>query len=132
MRFTDLVENLNWAVGHNLDKADGWSNKDQANPDNAIIWVNIRNLMNAVSDDFRLDLDDELGGGNSIKGRVVKAIEHFKSGGYMNPSMISLGYRGIDFTDGRHRLVAAYRLGEKTAPVIVPKEQADEIVELLK
>ena len=125
-------EAVNWAIDTNIDKALPWSKKDQTNDDYKLIWVDIRKLMAAVTSDFRLDLDDPEGGPNVIKGRIEKAIDHLQQGGHMDPPLVSLGYNGIDFTDGRHRLVAAYRLGDKTAPIIVPKEQAKKIMELLK
>jgi hypothetical protein len=132
MRYSEFNENLTWAVDSDMNKASPFSQKDQKDSENVVIWVDIRKLLNATNTDQKLDLDDLSAGENAIKGRVEKAIRHFQDGNYMDPSLVSLGYRGIDFTDGRHRLVAAYRLGEKIAPIIVPVEQAQEIQELLK
>lgn len=67
----------------------------------------------------------------------ITAARFNKDGGnvyleIMDPAIIAINFGRVDFTDGRHRLVAAYRLGERTAPVVVLKDQVTELQEILK
>lgn len=101
--------------------------------DASIIWVNIKDAFEHTEEDLRLDINDPLGGINSIKNRVPQAKAQFNSG-YMNPSEVGYNeYRkAIMFGDGRHRLVAAYQLGEEYAPVIVSNSEIPNITKLIR
>ena len=101
--------------------------------DASIVWVDIEDVFKHTESDFTLDVNDPKGGKNSIGDRVSKAKAHFMKD-YMNPSEI--GYsswtKSIVFSDGRHRLVAAYQLGERFAPVIVPNSEIASVKSLVK
>lgn len=120
----DTQSGLNWAVGKDLQHAKGITKNDIMSGNNAVVWIDIEKTMSQVEKGWELDLKDPSGGIHSIGNRVDAAKEYFQAGNYMDPSFLGVSeYSGkIAFTDGRHRLVAAYQLGARTAPVIVPKD----------
>lgn len=134
MRASEFLENVNWAIGKNIDKATKLGQKEIQDPNNEIIWVDIKDLFSKTGSDQRLDVDDPTGGKNRIGDRITRAIEHWKNGGYMNPAFVGWNdyFRNIGFTDGRHRLVAAYQMGERWAPIIVDKQSIDKVRELVR
>lgn len=85
----------------------------------AIYKVNIQELFAKTPKKYRLDPVDPTGGKNKIGDRVETAIQHWTDGGRMDPPIISITNGQINFTDGRHRLVAAAQLGETEVPVII-------------
>lgn len=127
------VNQLNWAVGTNITHASNLSKSDQTDPKNTILWVNIKDLMHSTDPFQKVDLDNIEIDKNILSNRVPKAINHFQSGSYMDPSFIHYNEYGnnIVFTDGRHRLIAAFLMGEQYAPVIVNKDDIDKIKELV-
>ena len=60
--------------------------------------------------------------------------EFWANGGYMNPALIGWNdhFQNFNFTDGRHRLVAAYQLGERWAPVLVDKDSVEKVKDLIQ
>lgn len=129
-----INEELNWAVGSNSDKARGAIKNDMKSPDYTLIWANIEDLFKHTESFQKLDINDPRGGENSIGDRVSMAKEFWAKGGHMNPALIAWNdyYNKINFGDGRHRLVAAYQLGEKWAPVVVDNESLPKITELVR
>lgn len=97
-----------------------------------LIRVNIHELFSKTPKSYRLDPDDPSGGKNKVGDRVDRAIQYWKDGGRMDPPIIGVHNRRVNFLDGRHRLVAAVQLGEAEAPVIfVPADNFQEAKELL-
>lgn len=141
-KLTETQYNDYWAVDKHADKATlpHQNRIKNGTYDNyELMWLNIEDVFSNAHPSFALDVNDPVGGKNSIKGRVQRAKDHWESGGYMDPS--ELGYndsngainRGtIDFTDGRHRMVAAYHRGEEYAPALVPKEDVAQIKSLVR
>jgi len=130
MRLLDLFEDHNhpergdvrWAVGKHLSRATRVGTKDQNDPDYALVWGNIKDIMDNAVPNMALDLNDPMGGKNRIGQRVPNAKLHWSGGNYMDPSLIYMRGSKVDFQDGRHRLVAAYQLGHRYAPVLVDRE----------
>lgn len=122
-------ENLNWAIGPNKDRA-----MYKPGSDYILIWVNIKDLFANTDKEQKLDVDDPSGGKNRIGDRVRMAKVYWSKGNYMDPPMIHYNdwNNEITFTDGRHRLVAAYQLGEKYAPVYTDKDSANKIRRLIE
>ena len=98
--------------------------------------ANIRELFNKTPKKYRLDPDDPTGGKNKIRDRVARAIQYWKDGGRMDPSIVAIHNRSVNFIDGRHRLVAASQLGETEAPVVVVRadqfQKAQELLNITK
>lgn len=127
---------LSWAVGKDIVHGSRpFKNriKNGVFDNYSILWVNIEDVFDHTESGFRLDVHDPSGGKNSIGSRVEKAKDFFQSG-YMNPSEIDYNSstNGIVFGDGRHRLVAAYQMGEPYAPVIVPNRDVGKIRNLVR
>lgn len=130
-------ENLNWAINGNvIYGSNPYRNriKNGTFDDASIVWVNIEDIFSHTEKDFTLDLSSPNGGENSIGNRVDKAKSFFNGGGYMNPSEIGISSSGkhIVFDDGRHRLVAAYQLGARYAPVIVLSRDVGKVTGLVR
>lgn len=131
----ELDEDLKWAIGSNINHATQLTRKDLENPETDLVWINIKDLYNQTSKNQRLDINDPDGGKIGLSGRVQRAKEHWLEDGFMDPSYIVWNrYENVfNFSDGRHRLVAAHQLGEKWAPVIAAnKETAEKLRELVK
>lgn len=125
------MTSLNWAVGPNSGKASSISRNQQKK--HKVIWLPIKDVFSKVERGFKLDIDDPKGGANAKPERIERAKEHFLSGGYMDPPEVGYNdwFRSIVFTDGRHRLVAAYQLGAKKAPFVVDSDSKEDILELI-
>lgn len=64
--------------------------------------------------------------------RVVKVLDHWNKNGYIDPPEISVdSSKKISFSDGRHRTVTAFHLGEKEIPVIVHRSSIDSVSSLI-
>lgn len=96
---------------------------------NEVVEVDIERLMENTAADQRIGLaaqtraDDV----NVIGDRVTRARAHFGRGDAMNPSIVGVQDGQVVFMDGRHRLVAAHQMGERTAPVVVPRGEAEAL-----
>jgi uncharacterized protein DUF5591 len=91
-----------------------------------LIEVPIDALFAATVASQRLDLEDP------SPARVWQAKWHWGQGGAIDPSQLGLSAAGpLMFDDGRHRLVAAWQLGERTAPVLVPPGEAGAVLDLV-
>jgi hypothetical protein len=113
---------VRWAVGKNRSKASNLAQRDLKDPDYVLVWANIKDIYDNAVPNMALDLDDPMGGKNRIGQRVPNAKRFWSGGGHMDPSLIYMRGSKVDFQDGRHRLVAAYQLGHRYAPVLVNRE----------
>jgi len=118
-----------------------WANKQNAqNPRNfgdrnyVLLNCNIEDVFNNGSGDFKLDPHDNLGGKNGIGQRAPNAKAHFQSGGAMDPPEV--GYnpyqKTVDFTNGRHRAVAAFQLGHEYIPMFVSTSNIDKFKQIIR
>jgi hypothetical protein len=65
--------------------------------------------------------------------RVVKILDHWSKGGYIDPPEICLNHlQKISFGDGRHRTIVAFHLGEKYIPVMVHLSLVDKISKMVE
>ncbi|KKM82479.1 hypothetical protein LCGC14_1319100 [marine sediment metagenome] len=134
MRAFELFENIAWAVGKDKEHASNTAKNDLLDPDNELVWVEIKDLFDKTEEQQRLDVEDPVGGRYSIGNRVERARDYWQEGGYMDPPLVGWNdyKQTFNFTDGRHRLVAAYQLGERWAPVIVDRESVEKLRELVR
>ena len=98
-----------------------------------IVEIDIERLMAATNADQRIDLgaQTKADDGNIIGTRIQGAKDFFAGDVPMDPSSVGIGVNGgIDFIDGRHRLVAAHQLGRRTAPVVVSDAEAARVREI--
>lgn len=124
-----LHEVFNWATRDNAQYKQIFDSKDVVR-----LLCNIEDVINNMGSGFKLDLDSELGGDNGIGKRLPNAKKHFMSGGPMD--LPEVGYNSwsgtVDFTNGRHRTVAAYQLGKEYIPMFVAKDGLDEFKKLVR
>lgn len=130
MDLAEVASVVRWAVGARKGQASSLSQRDQDDPDNAVVWVPLETLMAATDRDFRLDFDGT-GGPNARAGRVDRAREHWETGGFMDPPLINVFGPQVHFVDGRHRLVAAHALGERVGPVVIPQAELTDLKRLV-
>lgn len=112
-----------------------WDTNNPRPQDYVVKVVNIESLMGNTNPIQKISLsavtksDDE----NIIGDRVSRAKEHWLSGGEMDMSEVGYGEysKMVEFTDGRHRLIAAYQLGERYAPVLVDKVTVEAFIGLV-
>lgn len=139
MLINELLENtetnVKWAIGDNvIHGTRPFKNriKNGTFDNSSILWVDIEDVFKHTEEGFTLDVNHPSGGKNSIGNRVEKAKSFFAKG-YMEPSQI--GYspqkKSIVFDDGRHRLVAAYQLGARYAPVLILNSELSKIESLV-
>jgi len=65
--------------------------------------------------------------------RVVKILDCWSKGGYIDPPEICLNsLQQISFGDGRHRTIVAFHLGEKYIPVVVHSSLFDKISKVIQ
>jgi len=112
-----------------------WATRNPSPKDYEIVMIDIKALMDNTNRIQKISLsavtkaDDE----NIIGDRVSRAKQFWLDGGEMRLSMV--GYsdysKMVDFTDGRHRLIAAYQLGERHAPVLADKDGIEEFKALV-
>jgi len=136
MKLVDLFENANnikWATGKHVDKGLSVHQHNINSGDFTMINVDIKKLFSKTIDMQQLNPDVADGGSNAKNFRIVNAKKFWEDGGYMDLAVISFDshHKLIQFTDGRHRLVAAYQLGQKTAPVLAYNKNLDKLKGLL-
>lgn len=131
MKLYELFEQVKWAIGPNIDQASIRGKHDQNNPEFTMLMVDITDLFSKADPDQHIDLSTQEG---QIKGRIGRAKEHWEGGGYMDPSVAAYNPNRdhFSFTDGRHRLVTAYQLGERWAPILFPTYQIETVKGILK
>jgi hypothetical protein len=118
-----------------------WANEDDAErPNNfhddnyVLINVNIKDITKYMHSSMRLDLDDIKGGDNAIGNRLERAKQHIINGCPIDYPEVGCSdiNNVIDYTNGRHRVVAAYQLGFDYAPMFVYKPTLDKFKSLVK
>ena len=72
-------------------------------------------------------------GGEKRDYRVAKVLYHWSNDGYIDPPEIYPSNRSqkISFTDGRHRTIAAFHIGEKQIPVLIHKSFIQEMSRII-
>lgn len=132
MKLHDLKSNkpkLNWANRSNAQYNPVFDSNDVV-----LLNVNVEDVINNMSRDFRIELNAKDGDNNTIAARLSNAKEHFKSGAPMDYPEV--GYnswsRTVDFSNGRHRTVAAYQLGYRYIPMFVSKDGLEEFKKIVR
>lgn len=107
-----------WAVGENIHKAQ----EPQRIGSLHTVWVDPKDLVDHQHYAFKVSNKTDR---NHIPGRYQKAIEHFKSGEFMDPPIGGYSHDDscpVSIDNGRHRIAAAVELGFKYIPVQTTKE----------
>ncbi len=130
-RKANMNEKVQWAT----EPEQAWRSgkNDLQDPNYKLMWLNIKDIFGATEKFQRLDPTSRTGGPNTIGDRIKMAKQHWADGNYMNLSIIGWNdyTNAFNFTDGRHRLVAAYQMGERWAPVLVDKNSVNKVEELI-
>jgi len=125
------LEELRWAT--EPSQSYGTGKRDLEDPSLILIWANINDIFNHTSQWQRLPIGDPSGGETGKARRISCAQEHWTSGGYMNPSLIHVvNGKYLEFTDGRHRLIAADLMGHTYALVLTDKSTIEQFKEMVK
>lgn len=129
MRLFEIATDLNWADQTDAERPNNFSDDDYV-----LLNVNIEDVFNHSDVDFRLDINSPTGGKNAIGDRLNRAKSHFKGGGAMDPPEVAYSRysNGVEFTNGRHRAVAAYQLGHEYIPMFVAKADISAFTEIVK
>lgn len=131
MKLQELMEGVRRAVGSDVERAQRMSQRDQRDPEYSLLWVNIKDLLSHTNPGQQIDLET---GEGQISHRIPRAKAHWSQGGFMDPALVAFNDYTNDFafTDGRHRLVSAYQMGETFAPVLFPTSQVDIVKKRLQ
>lgn len=124
-------KDLRWAIGPDLDRSQG-NRYRQRDADNVVVMANIADLFAHSGGDFALDLEEPLGGRNAIRRRSPDAEAHWKDGGYMDPSEISVVDGEVSWGNGRHRMHAAHRMGHAYGPVVIERDLLPELGRIVR
>ena len=125
------------------DKFDiNWSDTTNAEPLNleyldnekfTEIQVHVGDALNNMRPSFALDITKEDGGKNAISGRLDRAKEHFMSGEAMDHPVVSLNvFDQVEFTNGRHRTLAANQLGCEYIPMLVQNDNLEDFKKIIR
>lgn len=112
-----------WACGENIKHL--FSISTSSLQDYSIFFVKIRDLINGI--DFgemkgiALNPKVLFNGVDERDWRIAKILNHWEKCEYIDPPEICMDCysQNIDFSDGRHRTIAAFHLGEEKIPVII-------------
>lgn len=120
---------LNWAKAENSERPNNFEDTRYV-----LLQAKVSDIFKGAEDDFTLDINSTDGGKNAIGNRLERAKEHFVSGLPMDyPEVAYSPYKKcISFTNGRHRTLAAFKLGEEFVPMFVFKENLDKFKELVE
>ncbi len=120
------LDELNWAVGDDAKHA----KKGYVPRDSVVVWVRIRDVIDNQHRDFRISPESDE---NRIGKRFDAAVDHWKNGGWMNPSQLGWNdhWKTVDVGDGRHRLAAALSMGEEWAPVLVDPNEIPKLKKVI-
>lgn len=111
------TNSLNWAIDENSDKAEEPRLLDLSV--RKIVWLDIKKLIAWI----------RMNSGFALN-HIPKAKEHWKDGGWMDPSEIrGFTKKGGLLVEGKNRLMAALELGETHAPFSVSLDIADDFLE---
>jgi hypothetical protein len=121
-------EQFNWAVGINKKHAENPGRQKG----NEIVWLNAEEVIPLTDPGFRVTPDDKK---NHIGNRMNKAEDHFKSGGWMDPPDVSFNKYDpkfpISFGNGRHRVAASLKAGEKWFPASMTKDSIKNLSKII-
>lgn len=120
---------LNWATDEKAIRKENFHNSELE-----ILYLNIKDVFENCDDDFKLDINSYDGGKNAIGNRLKMAKQHFIEGNPMDLPEIGFNhhFRKIGFTNGRHRTLAAFQLGEEYIPFFVYKPDVEIIKNIVK
>lgn len=125
------IENpkLNWADETNAIRPENFVDDDYV-----ILNCNIEDTFKHSHKDFTLDIHSDTGGVNSIGSRLSNAKQHFLNNSPMDLPEISYTEHnhGIAYINGRHRAVAAYKLGYEYIPMFVHMENIDKFKKIVR
>jgi hypothetical protein len=98
----------------------------------SLFWVECKELINTIEfeelDGVNLNPKLLFNDINERDCRVVKVLDHWRNGGYIDPPVISINrLNKIWFADGRHRTIAAFHIGEEKIPIIFEKSKFKNI-----
>lgn len=120
-------EPLNWAVGEHSQHAMVRPRKGDT-----LVWLNSDEVLPKIHPEYRVTPDDKT---NHIGNRMERAINHFKSGKFMDAPDVSVNLKTPDFPlfigNGRHRVAASISLGHKWFPAHVDKEDVPHLKKLV-
>lgn len=127
MRLCEL--DLNWASRDNAERPGNFNDSAYT-----VRLCNVSDVFKHVSSDTALELDSDTGGKNAIGDRLSRAKQHFTAGEAMDfPEVAFNQYtNNIDFTNGRHRAVAAYQLGHEYIPMFIYRETLAKFESLVR
>ena len=120
---------INWATEENAQRPNNFQEKDYI-----LINVHIEDITKYMHSSMILDLNDEKGGENAIGNRLERVREHILNGNPIDHPEVGCSDRNdvIDYTNGRHRVVAAYQLGCEYAPMFVYTPTLDKFKRLVR
>lgn len=119
---------VKWAIGKDKNKA---QNPNRQN-DSKILWVNPDHLQAHINPEDKVIHSSTK---NHLGDRMDKAIAHWSKGGHMDPPDISFRKHDtkypIGIENGRHRVAAATKLGEKLIPINVHVSDINKVKGIL-
>ena len=128
-KIKESVNEINWSNESNAERPYNFEDDNYV-----VLNVKIEDVINNMAEDFKLDLNNSTGGKNAIGNRLAMAKEHLLKGEPMDyPEVGYSEYTGkIEFTNGRHRTVAAYQLGHDYIPMFIYKDTLEKFKEIVK
>jgi len=120
---------LKWAIGENSNKAEDSELLDLIKRE--IVWFDILDFYKHTCIPWKIDPDNLT---YRHERKIDRVRKHIYEDGWLDPSDVRRMHDdGINIrVEGRHRLIAAYQLGEKYAPFSVPKELVDKLKAMVK
>lgn len=135
MKFSEFIlleskKELKWAIGSNSDKA---IKQFGHREDFMIVWLNPDEVIKNTDPEMRVSPDNKE---NHIGSRMQRALDHFEKDEWMDPPIIAYDrytnkkYKVI-VDDGRHRIAALSKMGEKSFPAYIMKGDLKDLKEIL-
>lgn len=118
--------NVKWAVG---DKINHILNDFE---DYSFFYVNLEELIKKVDFGemgFKKMNPNELFTDVDVSNfRIAKILKQWRNGGYIDPPSLCLdSFNKLYISDGRHRTIGAFHLGETNIPVAVPSSLVKDV-----
>ena len=110
---------IKWAIGKNASAA------MRSSKDYEVVHAPIDSVISRSERHIELDASNALGG------RVEGIKAHISRGGFLDPPRVSVNEGRIEFSDGRHRTVAAHQLGAQSIPFSVDKTSVKAFKKLI-
>ena len=106
-----------WAVGDNADKLFDFS----LHPHFGNKIIQYFDIEDIVREGDFIGLETEVLLTDDVNDfRYVEILERWEKGLFVDPPSAHLDDSLIRFSDGRHRVIAAYHIGEKNVPIALP------------